>query len=46
MSPTFEGFGPRTIFFQRATAEEELKTMRIPLENVEFRGAKLSAELE
>ena len=41
----FEGPSERTIFFQKETAEQELKRIRVPLDSVELRPAKLSAQL-
>lgn len=42
---SFEGLSERTIFFKAETAEQELKRLRIPPESVEFRPAKLSAQV-
>jgi hypothetical protein len=42
---SFQGASERTIFFQSAAAETELKAMRIPLESVELVPVKLSAQI-
>lgn len=42
---SFEGLSERTIFFQEETAERELKRLRVPVDSVEFRPAKLSAQV-
>ncbi len=43
--PSFEGLSERTIFFRDTTAEQELKALKVPLETVELRPAKLSAQI-
>ena len=42
---SFEGPSERTLFFQRETVETELHALRIPLDSVELRPAKLSAQI-
>jgi hypothetical protein len=46
MPTSFEGPSERTIFFQRDTAEMELRRLRIPFASVELRPAKLSVQVE
>ncbi len=42
----FEGLSERTIFFREGDAERELRRLRVPLESVELRKAKLTAHVE
>jgi hypothetical protein len=41
----FEGPSERTLFFRQDTAEDELHALKIPLDSVELRPAKLSAQI-
>jgi hypothetical protein len=43
--PSLEGPSERTIFFKSASAEEELRAMRVPPDTVELVPAKLSAQI-
>jgi hypothetical protein len=44
-NPAFEGPSERTIFFKHDTAEQELRAMHVPMENVVLVGAKLSVNI-